>query len=255
MTFTRAIVRTPCSRLADGITTAGLGPVDTGRALAQHRSYCQALEACGLTVEILDPLEDYPDSTFIEDVALCTPRGAVLTRPGAPTRRGEEAHTGPVLEKYFGRLHRIENPATIEAGDIMMVGDRYFIGRTARSNEPGFAQMAAFLESCGYRAISVPVGDLLHLKTGVSYLENNILLATGPLAEENCFSEFDIIRVGEDEAYAANSLWINGKVLCPAGFPKTSAAIRAAGYEVIEVDVSEFRKLDGGLSCLSLRIA
>ncbi len=255
MTFTKAIVRIPCERLAEGITTAGLGPVDTARAREQHAAYCRVLEACGLTVEVLDPLADYPDSTFIEDVALCTPRGAVLTRPGAPTRRGEEAHAGPVLEKHFGRLHRIESPGTIEGGDIMMAGERYYIGRTARSNEAGFAQMASFLESFGYQAIAVSVGDLLHLKTGVSYLENNMLLAVAPLADDPCFSDFEIIRVDEDEAYAANSLWINGRVLCPAGYPKTAAAIADAGYEVIGVDVSEFRKLDGGLSCLSLRIA
>ncbi len=254
MTFTQAIVRTPCRRLAEGLTTNDMGPPDYHRALEQHACYVTALEACGLTTTVLPPLEEYPDSTFVEDVALCTPRCAVVTRPGAPSRRGETGHIRQALERFHSDVYAIEAPAAVEGGDIMMAGERFFIGLTGRTNIDGARQMTAFLEGHGYRAETVAVGDALHLKSGMSYLENNKLLAVDGFAGKPGFRGFDVIKVDGAEAHAANSVWVNGTVLTPAGFPATRERLLAAGYEVIEVDVSEFRKLDGGLSCLSLRL-
>ncbi len=254
MTFTHAIVRTPCRRLVEGLTSAGMGPPDYHRALEQHACYVTALEARGLTITALPPLEEYPDSTFVEDVALCTPRCAVITRPGAPSRRGETGHIRDALERFRSDVYAIEAPGAVEAGDIMMAGERFFIGLTGRTNREGARQMTAFLDGHGYRAETVAVGDVLHLKSGVSYLEKNTLLAVDGLAGKPGFRGFNVIKVDAAEAYAANSVWVNGAVLTPAGFPATRERITAAGYEVIEVDVSEFRKLDGGLSCLSLRL-
>jgi len=253
MTFRHAIVRPPCRRLAEGLSTAAMGPPDYQAALEQHGRYVAALEACGLTITVMPPLEDYPDSTFVEDVALCTLLCAVVTRPGAPSRRGETGHIGGALERFYSDVHAIEAPGAIDGGDIMMAGERFFIGLTGRTDQEGARQMTAYLEAHGYRAETVAVADGLHLKSGASYLENNTLLAVDGLAGKPGFKGFDVIEVDAAEAYAANSLWVNATVLTPAGFPATAERIRAAGYEAIEVDISEFRKLDGGLSCLSLR--
>jgi dimethylargininase len=251
--FTHAIVRAPCPEIIHGITSAQLGRPDYREALKQHRAYVDALRYCGLEVTELAADSRYPDSTFIEDVALCTPAGAVICRPGAPSRRGETEGMQKVLAPFFTRIAEVGPPGTLEAGDIMMTGDHYYIGLSERTNPEGARQLIAILESFGFSASATPVGKVLHLKTGMSYLENNRLLAGGEFVEAPAFSHFHQIIVSPEEAYAANSLWINGKVLVPAGFPQTCAKIAAAGCETIDLDVSEFQKLDGGLSCLSLR--
>ncbi len=253
--FTHAIARSPCPAMVDGLTGAGLGRPDHAAALQQHAAYVRALQDCGVAVALLPPLPDFPDSCFVEDVALCTSRGAVVTRPGAESRRGETAGIEPALAAVWPELHRIEAPGTVEAGDIMRAGDRFFIGLTGRTNAAGAAQMATILERLGYRATTVAVDGALHLKTCVNYLEGGVLLAWPGIADHDAFRDYRTVTVDEDEAYAANSLWVNGRVIVPAGFPRTRAAIERAGYPTIEVDVSEFRKLDGGLSCLSLRFA
>ena len=248
-----AIVRKPGRSLVNGITTADLGQPDYQLALAQHAGYVQALEDCGLQVRVLDANEDFPDSTFIEDVALLTPHCAVILNPGAPTRRGETGGMDPILGEYFQEVHRIEAPGTVEGGDILQVGDHYFIGLTERTNQAGAEQVIGVLERFGLAGSLVPVEGMLHLKTGIAYLDHHLVLANQALLELEAFQGYPILEVDPDEAYAANCLAINGRVLLPAGFPKTLAAIQEAGYIVDTVDVSEFRKLDGGLSCLSLR--
>jgi dimethylargininase len=248
-----AIVRCPCPELVRGITTANLGEPDYDLALQQHYSYIKALESCGLTVTVLPSDSRFPDSVFIEDVALCTPRCAVVTRPGAPTRRDETDGIHAVLESFFESVEEITAPGTVEAGDIMMVGDHFYIGISERTNLPGAAQLIGILNKYGLTGSTVPLRTMLHLKTGVNYLDKNTLLITGELLSHSTFQHFNRIEVDPEEAYAANSLFINGTVLVPAGFPKTRHKIESAGYPVLPVDVSEFRKLDGGLSCLSLR--
>lgn len=251
--FTRAIVRQPAPTLVDGITTAVTGPPDYRKALDQHRSYVEALQSCGLGVTILDALPEFPDSVFIEDVALLTPECAILTRPGAVSRRGEVEYVRKSIESVRDSVYEINAPGTLEAGDIMMVASHFYIGLSCRTNCAGAAQLSNFLNHNALSSSTVGMEEFLHLKTGLSYLENNNLLISGEFVNRQEFSSFNQIIVDQDEGYAANSVWINGKVLTPAGYPKTHRKIRAAGYELLRLEMSEFQKLDGGLSCLSIR--
>jgi dimethylargininase len=251
--FTRALLKKPCRNLAKGLSTAGFGLPDFEKALAQHEAYANALRACGVELTILAADEDYPDSVFIEDTAVLSEKVAVITRPGASSRRGEEDAVAEALSMVYGRLEHITAPGTLEGGDVLRAGDRFFIGISARTNEAGARQLAGFLAGNGYEAIPVPLQHVLHLKTGIAYLEGNRLLAHGEFVNHRQLEKFEIIPVMDKEAYAANSLWVNGRILVPAGFPLTKEAVERSGYETVPLDVSEFRKLDGGLSCLSLR--
>jgi dimethylargininase len=239
--------------MVDGLSSAGLGKPDYNNALEQHRDYVEALKECGLQVILLGADENFPDSTFVEDVALMTPRCAIITNPGASTRNRETLSIQKPIREFYEHVETIESPGTLEAGDIMMVGDHYFIGLSERTNLAGARQMIAILERYGMQGSVVEMSEVLHLKTGLGYLEDNNLLACGEFLEKPEFQHFNILQVAPEEAYAANSVWINGTVLTPKGFPKTKSLIESAGYETREVDVSEFQKLDGGLSCLSLR--
>ncbi len=251
--FRHAIVRKPCRNLGLGITTASLGKPDYEKAMAQHAAYADVLRSCGLEVIILESDENYPDSTFIEDTAVVTEKMAVITSPGAPSRKGEVVTVAEALKSFFPSLEYIKPPGTVEGGDVMRAGDHFFIGLSQRTNREGAAQLVQILEASGYTATLVPLKDVLHLKTGLAYLENKKLLAAGEFLTHPVFGNFQVIPVAEDEVYAANSLWANGWVLVPAGFEKTKSTVESLGYPVKTVDVSEFRKLDGGLSCLSLR--
>ncbi len=251
--FTKAIVKQPCKNMVKGITQAGLGTPDYDLACRQHDAYIKALESCKLAVTILPQDDAYPDSVFIEDACLVTPGCAVITRPGAESRRGEIQSVRQAMAAFDLPLEEITAPGTLDAGDIMMAGNHFYVGLSDRTNTQGFAQLEAILNRYGMTASAVPLKSVLHLKTGISYLENNILLAWGEFMTKEEFSGFTRLEVGNTESYAANSVWINDRVLVPAGFEQTREMIAAAGYDPIEVDVSEFRKLDGGLSCLSLR--
>ncbi len=251
--FKNAIVRLPAPTLINGLTSANLGKPDYAKACEQHSLYIDLLRSLSLTVEVLPQNDQYPDSTFIEDVALCTKQCAVITSPGAVTRRGETEGMRMVLSGYYKNIENIDLPGTIEAGDIMMAGDHYYIGLSERTNHNGADQMIRILEKYGMTGSKVPLKKMLHLKSGVSYLENDTMLVCGEFADNEAFEKYNRIEVDSSESYAANSLWINGKVIVPQGYPGTRQKIEMAGYETITLDVSEFRKLDGGLSCLSLR--
>jgi dimethylargininase len=251
--FTNAIVRTPCQAMVSGLSSANLGRPDYQQALVQHADYIAALKTCGLNVTVLPPDEKFPDSTFVEDVALLTPHCAILTNPGAPTRTFETTSIVATIGKFFQKIEKIELPGYVEAGDIMMVGGHFYIGLSERTNQAGAEQMITILEKYGLQGSVISLTEVLHLKTGLGYLENNNLLACGEFLNKPEFQSFNILEVDSKEAYAANSVWINDTVLTPKGFPKTKSLIETAGYAVREVDVSEFQKLDGGLSCLSLR--
>lgn len=251
--FTRAIVRTPGKSFVNGLTTASEGLPDYELALTQHAGYVSALEACGLEILVLEAEERYPDSTFIEDVALLTKNCAIITNPGAPSRKGETAGMREVLGEFFNHIEEVRDPGTVEAGDILKVGSHFYIGISSRTNEVGAKQVIEYLERCGMRGSVVGLERVLHLKTGVAYLEENQLVACGEFLSKEEFRKFNILKIDDDESYAANCVWVNGTVLMPAGYPKARKTIERAGYPVREVDVSEFRKLDGGLSCLSLR--
>ena len=251
--FTNAIVRKPCAEMVNGITTATLGKPDFEKAQKQHELYIAALQACGLKVHILEADSRFPDSTFIEDVAVCTPYCGIVTNPGALSRRGERDAMSVVLAGFYQNVHEITSPGTLDAGDVMMVGPDYYIGLSERTNDEGADQLIRILRKYNLNGITVKMDKMLHLKTGLSYLENNNLLISNLFINGTTFHKFNKILIDDIEAYSANSLWINGTVLVPKGYPLTLAKITKAGYKTMEVDTSEFRKLDGGLSCLSLR--
>ncbi len=189
----------------------------------------------------------------MEDVALLTPKVAIITRPGASSRRHEVLGIEASIHWHYDRVEHIVAPGTVEAGDIMMVGDHYYIGLSKRTNMAGAVQMISILQQYGLTGSTVRLDRMLHLKTGLAYLEHNFLLVAGEFIGHPDFKAFKQISVPDSEAYAANCIWVNDRVLVPAGYPITTHAIIQAGYEVKEVEVSEFQKLDGGLSCLSLR--
>ena len=254
--FQHVIVKTPCSNILKGITSAPeLGQPDYQLALRQHGSYIEALKQCGVDVTVLPPDEAFPDSCFVEDVAVVTGKCAIITNPGAPSRNGETAAIAPVLEKFYPaeHIHRITPPGTLEGGDVMMVGDTFYVGASARTNAEGIRQFAEILHSYGFECVSVPLEKVLHLKTGVNYLENGNLLVSGEFCDKECFAAYHKTEIPESEAYAANCIWVNGTVIVPKGYPAVLSAVQGLGYPTLTVDTSEFRKIDGGLSCLSLR--
>lgn len=253
--FKNVIVRRPCKAIVNGITTANLGKPDYELALKQHDKYIETLKSCGVDVTVLEANEEFPDSCFVEDVALCTKKCVIVTRPGAMSRRKEimQLDMQETLKKFFPNIEYIKEPGTIEAGDIMMVGDQFYIGLSERTNESGAKQMIDILEKYELSGTVVPLKEVLHLKTGVSYLENNNLLVAGEFVNSPLFKDFNKIVIDKEESYSANCIWVNDTVLIPKGYPKTKEAIENKGYKVVEVDTSEYRKIDGGLSCLSLR--
>ncbi len=251
--FTDAIVRTPCKNIINGITTSNEGEPDYIKAINQHKLYINALKSCGLEVTILPEKENYPDSTFVEDVALLTPNCAIITHPGAPSRQKETKSMKSVIIDFYDTVNLIKSPGTVDAGDILMVGDHYYIGLSKRTNSAGANQIIKILENNDLTGSTIPVKDMIHLKSGVAYLENNNLVVAGEFKNKSEFKNFNLIMIDDDESYAANCVWVNNYVFVAKGYPKTKKAIEQAGYETIELDVSEFRKLDGGLSCLSLR--
>ena len=253
MNYTRAIVRKPCKNMIHGLTSANLGTPDFNLAQKQHAAYIKALELCCLQVTVLEADEKFPDSTFVEDTAILTSDFAIITRPGAPSRRGEIDRIKPVLEKFYNHIEQIEAPGTLEAGDVMKVGIHYYIGLSNRTNEEGANQLIDILNNYGLTGSKIYFHEFLHLKSGLAFLENNALVTTGEFTDLPEFNNFNKIVVPREETYAANCLWINETVLIAAGFPKTKQLIEAAGYKTISLDMSEFQKLDGGLSCLSLR--
>jgi dimethylargininase len=258
--FTKAIVRAPAANYAEGLTTMDLGPPNYERALQQHEAYCRALERCGLTLTYLEPDDRFPDSTFVEDTALLTSNGAILTRPGAASRRGEVAAISAILHRLFAKLHTIQEPGTLDAGDVCEVereaGSHFFIGISQRTNVEGAHQMAAWLASRGFASSFVDirnVENILHLKGGLAYLGDNRLVVIDSLADRKEFRRYDLVRVIAGEEYAANCVRVNDHVLIAAGCPDLELRLRQLGYLTMAIEMSEFEKMDGGLSCLSLR--
>ena len=215
------------------------------------------MKKTGVEVTVLPPSDEYPDSCFVEDDAVLTRACAIITNPGASTRKGEIEAMIPVIRQFYpeDKIEYIKAPGTLEGGDVMMVGDHFYVGRSARTNEEGIRQFIAILEKYGLSGSEVPLEKVLHLKTGVNYLENNNMLVSGEFIDKPDFQKYNKYIIPENEAYAANCIWMNGTVLVPAGYPETEKLVRSMGYDVILVDTSEFRKIDGGLSCLSLRFS
>ena len=254
--FSKAIVRRPGRNFAGGLTTADLGRPIFRRALEQHDAYCHALESCGLELIRLEPDEQLPDSTFVEDTAVLTPRGAIITRPGALTRVSEIEAIESVLRRHFDALHSIKAPGTLDGGDICEAGQHFFIGISRRTNEAGAQQLATWLESLGYSSSLIDIrglSNILHLKSGIACLGGRRLVVIEALRDREEFSEYQRICLNPAEDYAANCVLVNGKVLIAAGFTETDETLKQMGFETIPLEMSEFQKMDGGLSCLSLR--
>lgn len=251
--FKCAIVKTPCQAMIDGITEAQLGLPDYELALQQHQNYIQALQECGVGVTLLPAEEAYPDSCFVEDPAIITSQCAIITRSATNSRNGETVAIEKAVSDLYSKVDHIQAPGTLDGGDVMMVGDHFYIGLSARTNQHGANQLLSILEKYAMTGSYITLSEMLHLKTGLSYLENNYLLAAGEFLAHEAFQDFKLLPIDNNESYAANCIWVNGTVLAPMGFPKSQAMLEKAGFEVLTVDVSEFQKLDGGLSCLSLR--
>jgi dimethylargininase len=263
--FTKAIVRPPASNFAGGLTTQNLGAADYARALQQHAMYCEALEQCGLTLTRLEADESYPDSTFVEDTAVIVPAlpgeqasasGAILARPGAPGRVGEVNRVAELLSRFYPELHSIHAPGTLDGGDVCEAGHRFFIGISQRTNEAGAQQLTKVLARYGYTSTLIEIRNIkniLHLKSGLAYLGDNRLAVIDALVNHDKFRHYDFVRVTTPEQYAANCVRINEYVLVAAGFPVFEKALLALGYKTLSVEMTEFQKMDGGLSCLSLR--
>ncbi len=252
--FTHAVTRAPAPSIVRGLRAVDTGTPDLGRMQQDHADYIAALRATGAEVIELAPLADYPDSVFVEDTALCLPEGAVIMRPGAPSRAGEPAKMAPVLRTLYGEVLEIAGPGTIEGGDILVTEREILVGRSARTDAAGIAELAGLVARWGYRLreVAVPAG-VLHFKTDCSLLDAGTILATPRLAASGCFDGYRVIHTAEGEEAAANTIRFNDLVLMPAGFPKTAARLAEAGYAVREIGNSECAKLDGGMSCLSLR--
>jgi dimethylargininase len=260
MQFTRAIVRLPSGTFAAGLSSAAQGPPDLDEALGQHARYVQALRDCGLEVTSLEPDDAYPDSTFVEDTAIMTDRGAIVMRPGAPSREGEVTSMRRCLRNFYPELPAIDAPGTVDGGDICEADGHFLIGVSARTNEHGANQLERHLHRWGHTSSIIDIrgnAALLHLKSGIAYLGDGLWVVQAGIQRElrsqTRIVVRDVITVTAEEAYAANCVRVNGAVLVAVGYPLASAAIAARGRRVVPLEVSEFRKMDGGLSCLSLR--
>jgi dimethylargininase len=253
--FTHAITRRPATGITAGLRAVDTGTPDLRLMQAHHDAYIATLRATGATMVELPALEAYPDSVFVEDTALCLPEGAVVMRPGAPSRLGEAAEMAPHLSALYGQVVAISGAQSfIEGGDILVTETEILVGRSARTNAAGIAELARLVAPWGrtVREVHTPSG-VLHFKTDCSLLDEGTVLATPRLAASGCFKDYRVINVPKGEEAAANTIRFNDLVLMPAGFPRTRDAILAAGFTVREIGNSECAKLDGGMSCLSLR--
>jgi len=255
--FSRAIVRPPGPSYAQGLTSStALGPPDLSTALRQHEQYCRALQDCGLELIRLQADDRFPDSTFVEDTAVIAARVAIITRPGAASRAGEVTTIAEALRAIRPQLEHIEAPGTLDGGDVCQAGEHFFIGLSARTNAEGAKQLQAILGRHGYSASTIDIRShrtLLHLKTGISWLGDRCFAVSPGFPRPAQLSGCDCIEVDAAESYAANCVRVNDEVFVPAGNPLFAAALRERGLRLRVLEMSEFRKMDGGLSCLSLR--
>ncbi len=253
MRFKNAILKRPAKSFVNGLTTQNLGKPEYELALKQHDEYINAFKNLGVKAIILEPDEKFPDSCFVEDTAIVTEKAAIITNPGTDTRKGEIHAIENVLKNFYSNLYHIKDPGTLEGGDVLRVDNKFYIGLSKRTNREGAEQLKQILEDLGYKVFFVQLKKYLHLKTGIAYLGNNTLLIAGELKENQAFIEYKKIFVPDEEEYVANSIMVNETLFIAKGFPKTKKRLEVEGYKLVELDMSEFRKIDGGLSCLSLR--
>ncbi len=252
--FTNFFVRKPARSVISGLRDNPGSNPDPDLFQIQHANYIEALKDAGGMVTVLPADETFPDSVFIEDAAICTDGVVISLRPGAPSRAGEAALLEPDLRRVFGTVIALPGSGSLDGGDVLLSDQDAFIGLSARTNLDGFNALAGVLANYGYttRKVETPPG-VLHFKTDCGLLDSETIFATARLANSGCFAGYQIITAPEDEEAAANLIRVNNLVLLSAGFPKTADLLTAAGYSVRVLDTSEAAKVDGGLSCMSLR--
>jgi len=252
--FSHAVLRRPSKNIDQGLRAVDVGAPDYAKFLQQHENYAAALTDAGVKVDILPALEDFPDAVFIEDDALCLPNMVIQLRPGAESRQGEAKILFPHIAPRFKTSHIVTSPGHIEGGDILVTEQEIIIGLSARTNQAGAEAVRRLAETINrpVRIVETPSG-VLHFKTDCALLDKNTILTTKRLAESHVFDGYHTLFVPDDEQAAANSIRVNGHVIIPSGYPKTAKMLNSAGYNAVTVDISEAAKLDGGLSCMSLR--
>ena len=255
-TFTHAICRKPAATIVDGLRAVDTGAPSLDLFQRHHADYVAALESTGAEVTVLDALDDYPDSVFIEDAALCLREGAVIMRPGAPSRLGESAVLAPEISNFYDDVVSIDGPGFIEGGDILTTESEILVGLSVRTDTAGVDELERLVARWGYkvRLVQTPA-DVLHFKTDCSLLDEETILATRRLSASGCFEGYKVIHTADGEEACANAIRFNELVIMPSGFPQTAQILDEAGYAVRQVGNSEAAKLDGGMSCLSLRFS
>ncbi len=251
--FTRALVRAPSKSVTQGLRAhGGEGPTYQG-VLREHRAYVAALAEAGVAVEILPALEEFPDSVFIEDPALVFPEGAILLRPGAPSRLGEAQALATELMTRFEDAQALD-AGFVDGGDVINLGDRILIGVSSRTDEEGADRLIALLAKFGRKAEAVvtPSG-VLHFKSDCALIDHETVLSTPRLAASGVFEGLRVIETAPGEEPAANALRINGDLLFAAGYPRTAEKLERAGIRIVPLAATEIARIDAGLSCMSLR--
>ena len=253
--FTHAIVRQPAKSIIKGLRAVDTGSPDYDQMICDHNDYVEALNSAGVTVISLTGLDKFPDGQFVEDTALCLPEAVILMRPGAPSRLGEVCEIEPQLRDLFKAVYEIEKPGHIEGGDILVTGKEILVGRSARTDENGVRQLSEIVTPLGYvmREVFTPP-EILHFKTDCSLLGPDEILSTKRLQNTGCFDGYQVINVADGEEASANAIRVSDYVIMPAGFPMTKAILEEHDYKVKVINNTECAKLDGGMSCLSLRL-
>ncbi|MGI9438020.1 MAG: dimethylarginine dimethylaminohydrolase family protein [Geminicoccaceae bacterium] len=252
--FRRAIVREPGASVALGLRAGDTEDPDPALFLQEHRIYVAALRDAGLQVMVLPPLEDFPDSVFVEDAALFAAGRAIALRPGAASRHDEALAIRPALQAASGHVVDLPGDGTIDGGDVLLTDQDAFIGCSARTDDAGANALADLLADWGYtvRRVETPP-DILHFKTDCGLLDSGTIFSTSNLASTGCFEGYRVIEAPDGEEAAANLIRINSQVFINAGYPKTKRLLSAEGYAVRTLPTSQAALIDGGLSCMSLR--
>jgi len=225
-------------------------PIDVPLARQQHRRYCEILSDLGKTVLFLPPDDRFPDGPFVEDTAVVVEDRALITYPGAASRRGEVVASAEVM-RHFLELTQVESPATLEGGDVLQVGTTIFVGRTERTSDAGIAALSDWAGS-SRRVIPVDIAGALHLKTIVNALGDDVVVLSGEGVDSSIFSDYRILKAPEEEAKRLSFLAIGDHVLLPMDCPETGKMFQKEGFTLIPLDISEIRKAQAGLTCMSV---
>ena len=252
--FGHALCRRPAASVTRGLRASDSGDPDPRSFAADHAAYVNALRSAGVNVVIVDPLEAFPDSVFIEDVALCIGGVAILLRPGASSRFGEREAMRAALACHFETIIDLDGYGFVDGGDILATGREVLVGLSSRTDESGVDALRRHLADLGIRLrpVRTPT-EILHLKTACALLDAGTVFSTPALAATGCFAGYRIIECPIGEEPAANLIRVNDVVLLSEGYPNTAKLLGSEGFKVETVPTTQAAKLDGGLSCMSLR--